>query len=78
MKLLSFLDHLGAADALPGAAPRRHLLRQLGQAGARAVAVALPLAVATPALAAPSETPFDAIRIVLKLEDLLVAFYTQA
>jgi len=78
MKFLSFLDALGAADAQPAATPRRGLLRQLGQASARAAAAALPLSLATPAAAAPTDTFLDAIQVVLQLEDLLVAFYTQA
>ena len=79
MNLLSFLDQLGAADAPVGAAPRRHLLRQFGQAGARAAAAALPLALAAPAAqAAPTDTSLDAILVVLRLEDTLEAFYTKA
>jgi len=78
MNLLSLLDQLGDANAPSGAAPRRHLLRQLGQAGVRAAAAALPLAWATPAQAAGADTAFDATLLLLKLEDLLVALYTQA
>ncbi|GAC1598111.1 MAG: hypothetical protein NVS3B25_23750 [Hymenobacter sp.] len=78
MNLSSLLDQLSAADAPSAAAPRRHLLRQWGQAGARAAAAALPLAWATPALAAPADTALDATRLLLKLEDLLSAFYAQA
>ncbi|WP_426060463.1 ferritin-like domain-containing protein [Hymenobacter sp. B1770] len=78
MNLLSLLDRLSTADAPSEAAPRRDLLRQLGQAGARAAATAVPLALATPALAAPTNTTLDAALLLLKLEDLLVALYTQA
>lgn len=78
MKILPFLDSLGAVAASQGGTPRRQLLRQFGQAGVRAVVAALPLALATPAQAAPTEAVLDAIRLVLQLEDLLVAFYTQA
>ena len=78
MNLLSLLDQLGTADAPSGAAPRRHLLRQLGQAGARVAAAALPLALAAPAQAAPANTLLDATLLLLKLEDLLEALYTQA
>ena len=78
MKLLSLLDQLSAVDAPSGAAPRRHLLRQLGLAGARAAAAALPLALALPAQATPADASLDGILLLLKLEDLLVAFYTKA
>ncbi|ALW84766.1 hypothetical protein AUC43_06515 [Hymenobacter sedentarius] len=78
MNLLSFLDQLSAVDASPAAAPRRHLLRQLGQAGAKAAAVALPLALALPAQAAPTDASLDSTLLLLKLEELLAAFYTQA
>ena len=78
MKILSLLDQLGTADAPAAAAPRRHLLRRLGTAGARAAAAALPFAVASPALAAPTVTSLDAILVLLRLEDLMEAFYTRA
>ncbi len=77
MKLLSILDYLGTADAPTGPAPRRHLLRQLGQAGVRVAAAALPLALATPALAKPTDTALDGLLLLLRQEDLLVAFYTR-
>ena len=78
MNLFSLLDRLSAADASSDAAPRRHLLRQLGQAGVWAAAAALPLALAAPAHAAPTATPLDGIELLVRLEDMLVAFYTQA
>lgn len=78
MTLLSLLDRLSAGDAPSGAAPRRQLLRQMGQAGWRAAAAALPLALALPAQAATADTSLDAILLLLKLEDLLSALYTQA
>ncbi|MBD2767090.1 ferritin-like domain-containing protein [Hymenobacter sp. BT664] len=78
MNLFSLLDQLSAVDASPDAAPRRQLLRQLGRAGARAAVAALPMALALPAHATPTDTSLDGIRILLQLEDLLVAFYTQA
>jgi hypothetical protein len=76
MNLLSLLDRLSAADASPAAAPRRHLLRELGHTGLRAAALALPLTAALPAQAATANL-LDAIRLLLKLEDMLVALYTQ-
>ncbi|SFQ19349.1 ferritin-like domain-containing protein [Hymenobacter arizonensis] len=80
MNFLSLLDRLSTVDAPSAAAPRRDLLRQLGQAGARAAVAAVPLALAlaTPALAATTNTSLDATVLLLKLEDLLVALYTQA
>ncbi|WP_239691535.1 hypothetical protein [Hymenobacter lapidarius] len=78
MKLLSLLDHLSTADAPAAAAPRRDLLHRLGQAGARAAIAALPLAAALPAQAAPTDTTLDAVLLLLKLENMLVALYTQA
>ena len=78
MKILSLLDQLSAVDAPSDAAPRRHLLRQLSLAGAKAVAAALPLALARPAQAASADASLDGILLLLKLEDLLVAFYTKA
>ena len=77
MNLFSLLDRLGCADALPAATPRRHLLHRLGRASALAAAAALPLA-ALPAQAAPTDTSLDATTLLLKLEDLLSAFYAQA
>lgn len=78
MNLLSLLDHLSAVDAPSGAAPRRHLLRQLGQAGAWAAVAGLPLALAPAAEAAPTSTSLDAVLLLLKLEELLTDFYIQA
>ncbi|MCC3151811.1 ferritin-like domain-containing protein [Hymenobacter sp. BT770] len=78
MNLFSLLDQLSAVDASSDAAPRRHLLRQLGQAGAKAAAAALPLALALPAQAAPTDASLDSTLLLLKLEELLAAFYTQA
>jgi hypothetical protein len=78
MNLFSLLDRLSAADVSSDAAPRRQLLRQLGRAGVQAAVAALPLALAGPAHAAPNNTSLDGIRLLLQLEDLLVAFYTQA
>lgn len=78
MKLLSLLDRLSTADAPAAATPRRDLLHRLGQASARAAVAALPLAAALPAQAAPTDTTLDAILLLLKLEDLLSALYTQA
>jgi hypothetical protein len=78
MKLFSLLDKLSAVDASSNAAPRRQLLRQLAQAGARAAIAALPLALAAPAYAAANNTPLDGINLLLRLEDMMVAFYTQA
>ncbi|MFC7667130.1 ferritin-like domain-containing protein [Hymenobacter humi] len=77
MNLLSLLDRLSAVDAPSDAAPRRRLLGQLGQAGVRAAAVALPVALALPAQATIRATTLDALLLLLKLEDLLAAFYTQ-
>ena len=79
MNLLSLLDRLSTGNAPTGAAPRRQLLRQMGQAGWRAAAAALPLvALTAPAQAATADTSLDAILLLLKLEDLLSALYTQA
>ncbi|HEX8329574.1 MAG TPA: ferritin-like domain-containing protein [Hymenobacter sp.] len=81
MKLLSLLDRLSAADAASAheATPRRQLLRQLGQAGVRAAAVALPVSLAQSAQASTlADTALDVILRLLKLEDLLSALYTQA
>lgn len=78
MKLLSLLDRLSTADAPADATPRRDLLQRLGQASARAAVAALPLAAALPAQAALADTTLDAILLLLKLEDLLIALYTQA
>ncbi|MBF9239136.1 ferritin-like domain-containing protein [Hymenobacter sp. BT683] len=78
MNFLSLLDRISSVDAPSDAAPRRDLLRQLGQAGARAAVAALPLALGTPAQAAPANNSFDAVVLLLKLEDLLMDFYTKA
>ena len=78
MKILSFLDSLGGTDVAQAATPRRELLRQLSQAGATAAAAAFPLTWASPALAAPTESVLDAVRLLLQFEDFMVAFYTQA
>jgi hypothetical protein len=74
MKLLPFLDRLSATPAAPAA--RRHVLQRLGQAAA----AALPLgaALVTPAMAGPTNTSLDALTLLVKLEDLQSAFYTQA
>jgi len=79
MNLFSLLQHLSEADT-SASAPRRALLRQLGQAGARSLAAGLPLAlgIAAPAQARTNDTVLDAITLLLKLEDLQVAFYSQA
>jgi hypothetical protein len=80
MNILSFLDQLSAANAPADAAPRRHVLRHLGQAGARALAAGLPLALAASGMAQArtNDTTLDAVTVLLKLEDLQVALYTQA
>lgn len=78
MNFLSLLDRISSVDTPSDATPRRDLLRQVGQTGARAALAALPLALAAPAQAAPTNNAFDAIVLLLKLEDLLVDLYTQA
>jgi hypothetical protein len=79
MNIFSFLDQLGTSALPSGPAPRRQLLRQLGQAGARAAVAALPLAALVPAAqAAPTGTSFDAVTLLLSFEELMSAFYTQA
>ncbi|MDO7874641.1 ferritin-like domain-containing protein [Hymenobacter sp. ASUV-10] len=78
MNILSILDQLSSPNSTT-AAPRRHVLHQLGAAGARLVAAGLPIVLATsPAQARPSATALDAVLLLLKLEELQVAFYTQA
>lgn len=74
MKLLSLLDSLAA---VPGAAaaPRRAVLRHLGQTAAAALPLALGLA--APAAAAPA-TSYDAVVVLLLLERLQSALYGQA
>ncbi|GAA4368402.1 hypothetical protein GCM10023185_41140 [Hymenobacter saemangeumensis] len=78
MNLLSLLNRLSVADqpAAPAPAPRRQALRQLGQA----VAAGLPLAMGagSPAQAKIKDTALDAVQLLLRLEDLLADFYTQA
>ena len=78
MNIFALIDQLStAAPSAP--APRRQVLRQLGHAGLRSAAAALPLAALAPAAqAATTGTAFDAATILLVLEDLLSAFYTQA
>jgi hypothetical protein len=78
MTILSFLDHLGTPTPA-GAAPRRSLLRQLGQTGLQLAAASLPVALgALPAQAHTQETELDTILLLLKLEEVQLAFYTQA
>ena len=80
MNMFSIIDKLSAAADQPTApAPRRTALRQLGTAGARALAAGLPLALTAPAARAGiSATTYDALLLLLRLENLLVALYTRA
>lgn len=75
MKLISLLDRLAAAPAIAAPAPRRALLAQLGQAAV--AALPLGIAAALPAAAAPTDTSFDAVTQLLRLERTQVALYTQ-
>ena len=61
-------------------AARRAALARIGAAGWRGLVGALPLvaAVAGPAVAAPTVTTLDAVMLLLQLEQLQNAFYTQA
>lgn len=78
MNILSFLDQL-SSPALPEAAPRRNALQQLSRAGAQLVAASLPVVLsASPVQARPTATALDAVLLLLKLEELQLAFYTQA
>ena len=72
MKLISLLDRLAAA---PAAAPRRQLLRSLGQAAVAALPLAL---TAQPAAASTKDTSYDALTLLLLLERLQKALYAQA
>ena len=78
MNLLAFLDQIGQVP--PETAARRTALMRLGAAGWRGLAAALPVAVAAvgPAVAAPTVTTLDAVALLLQLEQLQYAFYTQA
>lgn len=80
MNLFAIIEKLGAvADQPTVPAPRRDALRQLGTAGARALAATLPLALAAPAAhAAGPATTSDALLLLRQLEGLLGDFYTQA
>lgn len=78
MNILSILDQLSSPPSIT-ASPRRNVLHQLGAAGLRMVAAGLPVALAaSPVQARPSATALDAVLLLLKLEELQVAFYTQA
>ena len=72
MTLISLLDRLAAT---PAAAPRRQLLRALGQAAVAALPLAL---TAQPAAASTKDTSYDALTLLLLLERLQKALYTQA
>ena len=76
MNVFSLFDYLASVDtAHPGPAPRRALLRQLGQAAA----AALPLSLLSPTPAAAGTlTSLDQLALLLRLEYTQRAFYTQA
>ena len=76
MNVFSLFDYLASVDtAHPAPAPRRALLRQLGQAAA----AALPLSLLGPAPAAASSlASLDQLALLLRLEYTQRAFYTQA
>ncbi len=77
MNLLAFLDCLDNLPAAPAA--RRDALARLGAAGWRGLAAAAPLALAVGTVAAaPTLTTPDAVALLLQLEQLQNAFYTQA
>ena len=74
MTVFSLIDYLGAVGSNSAAAPRRVLLRQLGQAAA-----ALPLSLLGPATAVASAlASADQLKLLLRLEYTQQAFYTQA
>jgi hypothetical protein len=78
MNILSLLDQL-SSPANTTAALRRNVVQQISIASARLVAAGLPVALApSPVQARPSATALDAILLLLKLEELQLAFYTQA
>jgi hypothetical protein len=78
MNILSFLDQL-SSPLNSATTPRRSILQQLGVSSVRLVAAGLPAALAARAAQArPSATALDAALLLLKLEELQVAFYTQA
>ena len=79
MKLLSFIDQLGAVEA---AAPanRRATLARLAHSGWRTAAAAVPagLLLARPAVAGSLTTALDGVLLLLQLARTQAALYTQA
>ena len=76
MKLISLLNHLAAVPESSAGTPRRALLQQVGRAAV--AALPLSLAAALPTAAGTKNTSYDAITQLLLLEQLQLAFYTQA
>ena len=76
IKLFSLLNYVGEAAAAPAADSRRTWLHGLGRA--LVAAAPLALAAAPTARAATDDTSFDSVLLLLHLERLQLALYTQA
>ena len=81
MNILKLLAELAATtpDHFEQPAARRDALSELGRFGAKTLAAALPLGLASvPALARDTRTMLDSLLLALRLERLQNAFYSQA